>query len=164
MKQWSSSLQVTAIRVEIKRRVTRGYLGNALKCILGFAYTLGNSKTVFESLDAKYTVEVRPDWQKGRIEHKTMIEKREDNRFTSVEVAFPDTEELLNKPFKDIILATSYANPDQKIVYDIFGDRGERNPSTKKKRIKHRQETCALWYTFDQFDSFSRTTVRRVRR
>jgi hypothetical protein len=140
--------------------VSRGYLGNALKCILGYTYVLGGSPTVFESGPFKFTVRLIPDWARGRIDHELKVENREkDDGFTSVTVNFPNQKELLlNKSggpirFQDLVLSASYVNPDRKMSYDIFGEKKVCEPIVKQHRKRHNQETSALWYTFEEFDA-----------
>ncbi|MEM3616458.1 MAG: hypothetical protein QXM65_07835 [Candidatus Bathyarchaeia archaeon] len=134
--------------------VSRGYLGNALKCIFGYAYALAESKelepppVMVESGNYVYKITLKPDKIKEVINSKISVSRREDNGFTKFTVKFPRLESQLSV-LKDLVFATSMVNPFRKITYDIFGDKGVLGSDGTGKPI--RKETSVLWYTSKQF-------------
>jgi hypothetical protein len=151
-------------------RVSRGYLGNALKCIFGYSYALAESKglnppdIVVKSANHEYTIVLKPDKVREVIKSKIGTAKRKDDGFTTFIVKFPKfdvrEEHHPSRPsvLKDLIFATSMVNPSRKITYNIFGEEGSLGSAEGGNSI--RNETSVLWYTGKQFLSLYKDFVR----
>jgi hypothetical protein len=155
--------------------VSRGYLGNALKCIFGYSYALAESKGLtppditVKSGNREYRITLEPDKVKGVIGSKIATAKREDDGFTTFIVKFPK-DDITSSPsmkphpssssvLKDLIFATSMVNPARKISYNIFDvETGTLGSAEGGKTI--RQETSVLWYTQKQFESLCEDFLR----
>lgn len=140
--------------------VSRGYLGNALKCIFGYSYALAEAKrlnppnVVVESGNCRYTIALKPERVKEVINSKIVTEKRKDDGLTTFIVKFPKfdirEEQHPSRPsvLEDLIFATSMVNPARRITYNIFGKKGALGSAQGGKPI--RKETSALWYNSRQ--------------
>jgi len=147
-------------------RVTRGYLGNALKCVIGYSYALCESSgvasqpVVVESGINQYGICLRPDRIREIIESDVTVVPREDdgcNRFT---VKFPrqhatkDSCELSDL-LKGLISATAMVNPTREITFKFLDrevmmqDEAVFGCSQNTRGI--RQGTSILWYDTKQF-------------
>ncbi len=141
------------------RRVSRGYLGNALKSVLGYSYALCKStgfdpppSAIFVSHGYSHSVALRPDFSKGKIGCSIAEEKARDDGFTKVTISFPNQQEgSVKSSVEEMVYATSLVNPDRKIVYDVWGAKGVCGPIQQRRQQKHSQETSILWYTFREF-------------
>jgi len=148
-------------------RVSRGYLGNALKCIFGYSFALSEAKGLdapaieVESQDTLYQVQLRPDRVNEVINHEITQASTEGkgNRFT---VKLPINREWSKGQFREaeqpiierymlerLIKAASMVNPTREIIYDLWGSTGQQGEMGKAEAL--RQETSILWYTQDQF-------------
>lgn len=139
-------------------RVSRGYLGNALKCIFGYSYALAEAeglippKIVVRSAGAEYKICLKPNWVEGIIESEIATTERRNDGCTTFSVKFPkggideETSEL-----KNIIFATGMVNPSRRISYNLFGEKGVLGSAEGGKAI--RRETSVLWYTEKQFEA-----------
>ena len=136
-------------------RVSRGYLGNALKCIFGYSYALAENAGLtpqhitVESGEFAYKINLKPDRISEVIKSEIETVKRADDGLSVFTVRFPKHEDLNLSHLKDIILATSMVNPTRRITYDLFGERAALGFAENNKTI--RQETSVLWYTQKQF-------------
>lgn len=149
-------------------RVSRGYLGNALKCIFGYSYALAESKnleppkTTVKSGSRHYRITLKPDRIREVIEPKIAVSEGTNDQSTTFIVKLPA--DYSNEPFNDrphpsnpsvlkgLVLATSLVNPSRRISYNIFNiEQGTLGTTQEGKTI--RQETSALWYTQKQFQS-----------
>ncbi len=138
-------------------RVSRGYLGNALKCAIGYSYALAESKgltppdIVVKSASTEYRIALKPNRVKGVIEYEIVTRERNDDGRTTFIVKFPkgDTGDEETSELKDLIFASSIVNPARKISYNIFGEKGMLGSAEGSKVI--RGETSVLWYTGKQF-------------
>jgi hypothetical protein len=146
-------------------RVSRGYLGNALKCVAGYSYSLCESKglnppdLIVKTDGFEYRISLKPDRVKEVINSDIVTVERDDDGFTSFTVRFPKEYASSPQVLKDIVFATSMVNPSRKINYNIFGETGILGSSHEKtKSIRH--ETSALWYTQKQFESLFEDFVR----
>jgi len=142
-------------------RVSRGYLGNALKCIFGYSYALCESKgliapyIVVKSARYEYRIALKPDRVKGVIGSEIATTKREDDGFTTFIIKLPkdDTKGSPTNPsvLKDLIFATAMVNSTRKISYNLFNiEKGTLGSAQGGKAI--RQETSILWYTRKQLE------------
>lgn len=156
-------------------RVSRGYLGNALKCIFGYSYALAESKglmppdIIVKSAGYEYRITLKPDRVKEAIASEIATTKREDDdSFTTFIVKYPK-DDITSNPnqrphpsspqvLRDLIFATSVVNPSRKISYNIFGEKGTLGTLEGSKPI--RKETSVLWYTGKQFLALLRDFVR----
>ena len=135
-------------------RVSRGYLGNALKCIFGYSYALIKEKglpiqsTIVESGSFKFEVTLKPNLV--TIEKCVKTTKREDNGLTVFSVKFPKQDGLDSKGLEDILIATSMVNPSRQISYDILG---KKQVSGIAGNNSIRNETSVLWYKEKQFET-----------
>ncbi len=147
-------------------RVTRGYLGNALKCIIGYSYALCESlgvapqPVIVESGNNQYGICLKPDRIREIIESDVAVVPREDNGCNTFTVKFPrqhttkDSCELSN-PLKDLVSATAMVNPTREITFKFLDretmmqDEAVFGCSQNTRGI--RQETSILWYDTKQF-------------
>ncbi len=143
-------------------RVSRGYLGNALKCLFGYSYTLAVMSNIspptiiVSSHGTEYRIDLKPDKVHEIINSNITTKKVEDigNSF-SIKFPFhiPNKRVLL-----DIIFATSMVNPTRKIHYSLWEIKGEMG--TSSEAIAIRNETSVIWYTPDQFKALFKDFVR----
>jgi hypothetical protein len=112
-------------------RVSRGYLGNALKCIFGFSYAIAERDgieplpIIVSSGAETHTIRILPDKVYGIIRSRIETSIRDDNGYTSIQVSFPH--KIFDRAYdveniKDIIFATSMVNPNTVIEYSVYGD------------------------------------------
>gem|GEM_PF-1748749 len=156
------------------KRVSRGYLGNALKSILGYSHALAEEAgvepipSIFESSGMRYKVRLRPDKRAGKIFHDNLRMSREkipDGGFTRVFVSFPldassELDEAGEEKLRELVYATSMVNPDRKMTVDIFRKVEALGAVEQKARRKPpRCETSALWYSAKEFASLFRDYV-----
>jgi hypothetical protein len=95
-------------------RVSRGYLGNALKSIFGFTHALAESKGLtpptitVESHGSRYSIDLKPNRVKGKIESTVKEERPIDNEMTAFIIKLPSfDQEIPRDQLYDIIFATS---------------------------------------------------------
>ena len=144
--------------------VSRGYLGNALKCILGFSYALAEMKglepppLIVRSAGHEFSITVNVD----RINETAVpnVEKREidDDGLTTFIVKIPRGLGEDIPSLKNAIYATSIVNPYRRITYNLLGEKGVLGSSEKFSPIK--RETSILWYTRKQFQSLFKDFVK----
>jgi hypothetical protein len=142
-------------------RVSRGYLGNALKCVTGYSFALFEAArltphpVVFESHGYRYSLTLEPDWTRGRIGHTLDIEKIEDDGSTRLVVRFPDMPDLLPaKGYEELVeavVATGLVNLGRRFVYEIFGTKGTMEPIPVERKARRVQESSVLWYREREF-------------
>ena len=148
-------------------RVSRGYLGNALKCVIGYAYALAESKgidplpVIVRSDGFLHMIFLKPDRVRGVIDHDIETIESVDDGLTVFTVSFPKGSE--NNYFSelyDIVFATAMVNPTRQVSYDILGKTGALG--SPQKGVNIRQETSVLWYAQKQFGSLFEDFVRAV--
>jgi len=151
-------------------RVSRGYLGNALKCIIGYIYALAllaglkPPDLVVQSGENEYRIALKVDRIRELVKAEIVPAKRIDDGFTRFIMEFPKFDisdpKHPSRPsvLKDIIFATSMVNPSRKVSYNIFGEKGSLGSDTSSKPI--RRETSVLWYTSKQFLSLFKDYVK----
>ena len=146
------------------------YLGNALKCIVGYSYALAELKgltppdVVVKITNREYAIALNPDKVREIIKSKIVTTKRRDDGFTTLIVKFPRGEFLQESDpsvLKNLVLATSMVNPSRKISYNLFGEKGTLGSAEGGKPI--RKETSVLWYTCGQFLSLYNDDGRLVK-
>ena len=150
--------------------VSRGSLGNALKCIFGYSYSLAENKGItapaisVTSYGEKFTFVLTPNVLTEVIESIIYIEKVPSANYNAFTIRFPldyqrsranqkkERSELINeiKALESLIITTSIVNPERRINYNLWetkkGSIGETgNPETLRKT------TSILWYTPEQF-------------
>ena len=144
-------------------RVTRGYLGNALKSCFGYSYALIESKglptrsIIVESGSEVYTVTLQPDRIRENINSEIATAPRQDDGFKRFTVSFP-SENINLAELRSIVFATSLVNPTRRITYEVNHEKTVFGWSEKTKAI--RQETSVLWYSQKQFETLFRDYVR----
>jgi hypothetical protein len=146
-------------------RVSRGYLGNALKCIFGYSYALAESKgltppsVTVTSGQHQYTVCLKPDRIHAVINHTIDETDRQDDGYTAFTVKFPRDEGNL-ADLKELVDASSMVNPARSITCNLYGD--ELGLGATEEGRDTRRETSASWYTVKQFtelyEDFLRTS------
>ena len=155
--------------------VSRGYLGNALKCIFGYSYALAESRglappdIVIKSGNREYRIALKPDRIREVIKSKVVTTRRKDDGFTAFIVKFP--KDIASEPYqrpnppspsvlKDLIFATSMVSPTRKISYDMgeYGGRGTLGSEEGAEAI--RKVTSVLWYNQKQFQSLYKDFLR----
>jgi hypothetical protein len=136
-------------------RVSRGYLGNALKSIFGFTHALAESKGLtpptitVESHGSRYSIDLKPNRVKGKIESTVKEERPIDNEMTAFIIKLPSfDQEIPRDQLYDIIFATSMVNPYRRIHYALDGLEGSLGMAKESKSL--RRETSMLWYTEKQ--------------
>jgi hypothetical protein len=148
-------------------RVSRGYLGNALKCLFGYSYALIESVSlptqniVVESGPKTFTISLKPDKIREIINSEIEAKDRTDDRFTTFRIMFP--KETVNvSELQNVIFATSLVNPARKIIYTA--DNETRTYKWTENIQQLRQETSILWYSSKQFQDLFKDYVRAVPR
>ena len=153
-------------------RVSRGYLGNALKCLFGYSYALAENRKlsppeiIVKSHKAEYTINLKPDRVREVIDSEIVTREIEDTGFNSVILRFPIYRGTIgnNEPIKEyddiqkIIFATSIVNPHIKFVYDLWGIKKELGEALDTSTL--RNETSVLWYEPKQFETLFYDFVR----
>ena len=141
-------------------RVSRGYLGNALKCIFGYSYALAEAEglppqpATVKSGHRKFTIRLKPDLVKEVIETEIETAERADNGTTVFSVKFAKPKHQNAGTFErleDVVLATCMVNPTRQISYSILGKQGVHGSAENSKPI--RQETSVLWYKQKEFET-----------
>ena len=145
-------------------QVSRGYLGNALKCIFGYSYVLTESKSatpqpiIILSGEFEYRIHLKPDRVKGVINYEIETIKREDDGYTAFILNFPLENEV--QKLKDIVFSISMVNPNRQISCNILNENVILGSAQESQKL--RNETCILWYTQKQFESLFEDFVRAV--
>ncbi|MFH0748933.1 MAG: hypothetical protein V1915_03315 [Candidatus Bathyarchaeota archaeon] len=145
-------------------RVSRGYLGNALKCIIGYSFTLSENKglsplpVTVKSAGHQYEITLKPDRIREAIDHEIETTEIQDDGLTTVTVIFPRDETDNSVQLKDIIFSFHMVNPDRLFTFNIFGERGILESAGNGKPI--RNETSVLWYNESQFTDLFKDFVR----
>jgi len=144
-------------------RVSRGYLGNALKCIFGYSYALAIAKglkppeIVIESGPCRYTVNLKVDRVRETIDSKIAVEQRANTVYTTFIVKLPwnGDYEGVERQFltmENIVFATSMVNPTRSISYNFFDTKKGSLGSKIENTDPVKQQTSILWYTQKQFE------------
>jgi len=146
--------------------VSRGYLGNALKCILGYSHALAESKglkppaIIVRSAGLEYIVTLTVNKMVENVQLNVQVEQRQDDGLTTFIVKFPKDFEYDIGALKNVIFATSMVNPWRKITYNILGESGSLGLAEDRKPL--RKETSVLWYTIDQFLALYKDFVKAM--
>ena len=163
-------------------RVSRGYLGNALKCIFGYSYALSMAKKldppeiVISSHGTEYQINLHLDLINDAI-NSEIASKNCDNKcyHTSFTVKFPsdrtwtrtyfrdtDLEEPIREKHRltEILFATGLVNPTRRISYDLWGEKGEIGKIGKPLSLRH--DTSILWYTKKAFTELLFDYIRAI--
>jgi hypothetical protein len=140
-------------------QVSRGILGNALKCLFGYSYALAESRELvpqpitISSTTVTYTISISPNKIGQVIESQITEIPRIDDRFTSVKVSFPaNRDRTLSESMRELrdkIRGSGNVNPTRKITFNLYGEKGTTGIAQGGQEI--RQETSVLWYTSKQF-------------
>ena len=153
-------------------RVSRGYLGNALKCIFGYSYALAESEgltpppIIVSSGLFKYEINLKPNRVAAVIESEIRTQQENcDDGYTKFTVMFPksETSNETQKQLIDIVTAASMVNPTRYITYDIFDCASKKLglwQGSPKENSVSRQETSVLWYTQKQFEALFEDYIR----
>jgi hypothetical protein len=149
-------------------RVSRGYLGNALKCIFGYSYVLAESRNLappeitVASGDRQFKLCLKPDRVQGVINTDIVESKRLDNGYTAFTLKFPrieaDHTAATLKRIATIIVATSIVNWNRRISFNIHGSQATLGNAEGAKAI--RQETSVAWYTSKRFSELYEDFLR----
>lgn len=148
--------------------VSRGYLGNALKCIFGYSYALAELQglippdIIIKSADTEYQIALNPDRVNEVIKSEIKTIKRQDDGFTTFIVKFPTssvTTEGTISVLLDLVLATSMVNPTRKVSYNLFDSLKDVVGSEQSSK-PIRKETSLLWYTTKQFQALFNDFLR----
>jgi hypothetical protein len=140
-------------------QVSRGILGNALKCIFGYTYALAESRRLvpqpitISSGVVTYPISIKPNKIGQVIESQIIEQPRIDDGFTSVQVCFPaNRDRALSECVKELrskIVGSAIVNPTRKISFNLFGEEATIGMAQEGNEI--RQETSVLWYNAKQF-------------
>jgi hypothetical protein len=146
-------------------RVSRGYLGNALKCIFGYCYALAIEKgltppdIVIESGPNRYTVALKPDRVRELIDSEIVMAERENVEYTTFIVKLPANPQISSPQLlHDVVFASSMVNPARQINLNIENESYSFGCNKKTEQI--RQETSVSWYTEKQFESLFNDFLR----
>jgi hypothetical protein len=149
-------------------RVSRGYLGNALKCIFGYSYALAESQKlsppeiVVSSHGCEYRIRLHPDKVEDCIKSEIQVTKVEDSGENIFKVAFPQPRDTFLKVlalrYQHIIAATSMVNPRRNISFDLWGQKGSMGEALGSEEL--RKDTSILWYTLENFKDLFNDYVR----
>jgi len=159
-------------------RVSRGYLGNALKCIFGYSYALTEAKelappqTIVVSHGVEYKITLKPNRVKEVIDSEIEATEVNHGNFNAFTVKIPldrtwtraelrehTSEPILERAIlHDVIFASSMVNPTRGINYNLWGMRGSLGEPEEATYI--RQDTSVLWYEPKQFTSIFFDYVR----
>lgn len=163
--------------------VSRGYLGNALKCLFGYSHALAIEKRlsipeiVVVSHGTKYRIKLKPDKVKEIINSEIVAEKFDELNINSFSLKYPydhsailgrlenpneATEEDLLAVEREllykIIFGTSMVNATRKIHCNLWGERSELGEAVEA--FIPRKETSVIWYEKDQFIALFKDFVR----
>jgi len=148
-------------------RVSRGYLGNALKCIFGYCHALALEtnlpppEVIIESGHNSYTINLKVDKIKESIDSEINVSKREDTAYTTFIVKLPTNPQVSNSSIlTDVIFATSMVNPSRVIRYSFFNSEKGTLGSTVENARAVKQQTSVLWYTEKQFETLFNDFLR----
>lgn len=159
-------------------RVSRGYLGNALKCIFGYSYALSKEKELEQpasrviSHGTEYKITLKPDIVNEVINSDIEVEDTELDSFTAFTVSIPinrtwtrkQLREITNEPILetrilyDVIFSSSMVNPTRMIKYDLWGVKGSLGRPEEGTNL--RQDTSILWYEPKQLKNLFYDFVR----
>lgn len=161
-------------------RISRGWLGNALKCLFGFSYALAEAKRLtppeilVNSHRTEYRINLKPDRVREIIDHDISVRETEDGGFNSFTLRFPiyrysrEGDPISEfEVIQNIIFASSLVNPTRSFVYnlweesrlsDVFKTKGELGESAPTPPL--RRDTSILWYTPQAFEALFKDFMR----
>ena len=138
-------------------QVSRGRLGNALKCIFGYSYALAEAKNLqppvctVESGPNKFVFGLKPDLVRKVIESEIDTTPRVDDELTTITVKFPKLDNIDTRILEATVSATGMVNLTRQTNYDILGKKGTIGCATRSKL--ERQKTSVLWYGRSEFET-----------
>lgn len=148
-------------------RVSRGYLGNALKCIIGYCYALAKDKgleppeVTIESGPYRYTVNLKVDRVKEKIESQVDRSKREQTEYTMFTIKLPANPQTSSPTvLKDVVFATSMVNPNRLIRYNFYDKEKGVLGCAEDNGKSLKQQTSVLWYTPKEFQTLFNDFLR----
>ena len=145
-------------------RVSRGYLGNALKCIFGYTHALAEAdglpppEIIVSSHGREYRIRLRPDRIADRIEPEIQTKEIEDDGRNAFTVAFPASIPVAPRTLRGLLTATSMVNPRRRISFDVSGDRGTLGEAAGDESL--RKDTSILWYIPQEFEALFKDFMR----
>lgn len=152
-------------------RVSRGYLGNALKCIFGYSYALAESRKlsppeiIISSHGCEYKIRLIPSKVEDRIKSEIQATRIYNSGENTFKVAFPSARDWMDQQIQVgpeayyyIIAATSMVNPRRRISFDLWGQKGSMGEALGGEDL--RKETSILWYTAENFRDLFNDYVR----
>jgi hypothetical protein len=148
-------------------RVSRGYLGNALKCIFGYSYALAedrklqHSEIIVSSHGYEYRIKLHPDKVEDCIKSEIQAMKIEDDGGNNFSAAFPPpilSFMVSGSELQHIITATSMVNPGRRISFNLWGHEGAMGESLGSEEL--RRDTSVLWYTPQEFEALFNDFIR----
>jgi hypothetical protein len=146
-------------------RVQRGALGNALKCIFGYSYSIAESlelvprDILVRSHGVEYIVKLKPDRVREVIDSDIIIASVPDDGYNTFVVGYPNAsftafvEELVN-----LITSTSIINPTREVQYDILGNSGSLGEARQSEVLTG--YTSVLWYREQEFTALFHDFLR----
>lgn len=148
-------------------RVSRGYLGNALKCIFGYCYALAIDKNleppevIIESGPYRYTVNLKVDRVNEKIESQVDRSEREYTEYTTVIIKLPTNPQTSNPTIlRDVVFATSLVNPNRLIRYNFYDKEKGSLGCAEDNGTNLKQQTSVLWYKPKQFETLFNDFLR----
>ena len=163
-------------------RVSRGYLGNALKCLFGYSYALAEEKKLpspkilVRSHESEYTINLKPDKVQEVINSEIVTSEIDETGFNSFTLRFPiyRAHRGEDSPISEfiaiysIIFAASMVNPTRQFTYSLWDGSDLSQFYDKTKGIfgeamdtpPLRKDTSILWYEPSQFQALFYDFVR----
>jgi len=146
-------------------RVSRGYLGNALKCIFGYSYALAEAagvtppEIIVTSHGSEYRVNLHPDRVSEVIKSDIRVSETGNDRFNVFIVSFPEAVvQVSREEMLDLIQATSMVNLNRRITFNLWGAEGSLGSGDGGGQL--RRETSILWYTPKEFGALFHDYLR----
>ena len=147
-------------------RVSRGYLGNALKCVFGYSYALAVEKDlspqdiIIESGSNKYSIVLQVDRIKETIKSEITVTERNNMEYTTFIVTLPANQLCNPSILRDVVFATSMVNPSRQINLKIENESYTFGCSERTEQI--REESSILWYDQKQFETLFNDYLRAI--
>lgn len=133
--------------------VSRGSIGSALKCIVGYSYALAKERgllpqsTIIESEGFSYKITLK----RNGVELKSEIipTQRIDNGLTTFTVKFPIQENLDVKAIEEVLEGNAIINPTWLINCNLLGQKLSYGYAGSNKEPT--DKTSVLWYKESEF-------------
>jgi len=137
------------------RRPTRGYLGNALKCIFAIPYALAryfgeklpDYPIRIKSQNKEYHIGFKVDWEKQKFRLKELVIRKIEFQGTEIAIFFPS--KTPNTRVLDLVIDHMILNPNLEITFRDSNINFHIKPVGKIKPMDSR--TNIYYYSFQEF-------------